>query len=212
LGNRSKALQCSPSLPNFHGIVHPAKHHYSKSDITAYLEPTFREARASGIRIWNESAQIFEDIKIDFATMEADEQAKNYASEHLGVNTRENCHRCHNSGVQDKKGHGSYQKNYLNGIALTCDKKTNAEMRRASLLVANGEINPQENGIGKPSAIALNLPNFDIVKGWLIEYFHKLMHVDQFIIIFSFLSDHVDFMASNLEFSRDIFWSVISAI
>jgi len=34
--------------------------------------------------------------------MEADEQAKNYASEHLGVNTRENCHRCHNSGVQDK--------------------------------------------------------------------------------------------------------------
>jgi len=105
-------------------------------------------------------------------------------------------------------------------------------MRRASLLVANGEISnsltiflityciymcvcvldPQENGIGKPSAIALNLPNFDIVKGWLIEYFHKLMHVDQFIIIFSFLSDHVDFMASNLEFSRDIFWSAISAI
>jgi len=149
------------------------------------LQPTFRDAQANGIRIWNESEAKNEEIKIEIATCEADDQAKNYASEHLGVNTRENCHKCHNSGVPNKKGYGSYQRNYLNRIALTCDKKKTTKnaveprfllqlKRFVTFFLSNFET--QVHGIGEPSRIALNLPNFNIVDGWIIEYFHKFLH------------------------------------
>jgi len=41
----------------------------------------------------------------------------------------------------------------------------------------NSIIEPKDQGIKSPSPIAKRFPKFDIIHGYLFEFFHKLFHV-----------------------------------
>jgi len=72
---------------------------------------------------------------------------------------------------------GVYQAGYLDGTAFNAPRKTDGEARGHSQSVGQGDENATQYGIKAPSLIATMLPEFDIVYGHMIEFFHDLQIV-----------------------------------
>jgi hypothetical protein len=65
----------------------------------------------------------------------------------------------------------------LDGTAFTAPKKDNVDARQHSQNVAAGQEEATDYGIKEPSLVATMLPEFDIVYGHMIEFFHDLQIV-----------------------------------
>jgi len=84
-------------------------------------------------------------------------------------------------------------------------------------------LEPQAAGIREPSSFAVNLPNFDIVEGFIIEFFHKMYHVrlklfnpifdivEGFIIEFLFISFFLSYFVieSTIDILEELNLSIL---
>lgn len=81
-----------------------------------------------------------EDETLDFklATVEQDQGAVPYSTEHFGASGRKNCQRCLNSSVPNAGGRGFYQTGYISGEAYNGERKTDKQARKWSIGVKWG--------------------------------------------------------------------------
>jgi len=114
-------------------------------------------------------------VELNLLTVEEDQGALPKITEHMGAAARENCWKCRKkSVVNETTNGGAYQIGYLDGSAFTAIKKTNQTSREFSLGVQQGHNDPSEYGIRAPSIFTRMFPDFNVVHGHPIEFFHKM--------------------------------------
>lgn len=119
-----------------------------------------------------------EAIELHLVTVEEDQQALPKVTEHMGTASRKNCNRClHTSVVNHITGSGAYLTGYISGEAFRATRKTNESSREYSRRVEEEGADRSLFGIDRPSIFTRMFPDFDVVNGHPIEFFHKLLIV-----------------------------------
>jgi len=128
-----------------------------------------------GLCLHHRNGDAKDKVELHLLTVEEDQAALPKVSEHFGAAARENCWKCRHKSVPNvSTGGGAYQTGYLTGAAFSAQKKTNETSRQFSQGVLHQNYDPSDYGIREPSIFTRLFPDFNVVHGHPIEFFHKM--------------------------------------